>query len=212
MSAKMFCVNGGADAVSAIQSAAEAIQGGKLVIFPTETVYGIGCNALDPNAVRNLYLAKKRPFDKALLLHLYSLEQARSLAVIDDRAERLLQMFTPGPLSVILQKRPCVPYEVTAGGETVGLRFPSNSLFIEIAKSAGVPIAATSANLSGFSSAKDGKTASELADIADVIIDNGACEYSMESTIVSMLGDRPRILRQGALKRSKVEEVIGICD
>lgn len=196
----------------AIRTASEALRNGKLVVFPTETVYGIGCNALDKNAVCNLYKAKQRPPEKPLLLHLHSVEQAETLSVLDERARLLLDVFTPGPLSVITKKKASVPYEVTSGGETVGLRFPSNELFLELSKEAGVPIAATSANLSGFVSAKDGKAAEALCDIADVILDGGVCRYSIESTVLSLAGDRPRILRLGAIPREKLEEVIGVCD
>ncbi len=200
------------DCEQAIQNAVSALQNGKLVVFPTETVYGIGCNALDPDAVRSLYAAKKRPSDKPLLLHLYSMEQAEQAAVLDERARALLRAFTPGPLSVILPKREIVPYEVTSGGETVGLRFPSDPLFQTIAKRCGVPIAATSANLSGFSSAKNAKDVLALSEIADVILENGECTYALESTIVSLVGGKPKILRQGALPREQIEGVVGICD
>ena len=196
----------------AVNAAAKALREGKLVVFPTETVYGIGCNALDRDAVRRLYHAKQRPFDKPLLLHLYSIDQAKTLAHIDERALNLLSSFTPGPLSVIVTKRDTVPYEVTSGGETVGLRFPSNDLFLQLAKAANIPIAATSANISGFISAKDGKAAEELSDVADVILDGGTCEYSIESTIVSLTGTKPKLLRIGALDRQTIEEVIGTCD
>ncbi len=212
MGAKVFRLQQKDQYQTAIQTAAKALREGKLVVFPTETVYGIGCNALDVNAVRNLYTAKQRPHDKPLLLHLHDMAQAEELAYLDDRARELLAAFTPGPLSVITKKRESVPYEVTSGGETVGLRFPSNELFLALSREAGVPIAATSANLSGFSSAKDGKTAEELSDIADVILDGGVCAYSIESTIVSLVGSRPKLLRIGAIDRKTVEEVIGLCD
>lgn len=196
----------------AVNAAARALRKGKLVVFPTETVYGIGCNALDADAVRNLYRAKQRPLDKPLLLHLHDLAQAEQLAYLEERARKLLAAFTPGPLSVITKKREIVPGEVTSGGETVGLRFPSNKLFLDLSKEAGVPIAATSANLSGFASAKDGKAAMELAEIADIILDGGTCTYSVESTIISLVGKRPKLLRIGAIDKQTIEEVIGICD
>lgn len=212
MGAKLFRIQTEADITIAVEAACEALNSGKLVVFPTETVYGIGCNALDSRAVASLYAAKKRPLDKPLLLHLHSMEQAEQMAVLDDRSRSLLRKFTPGPLSVVVNKRACVPYEVTAGGETVGLRFPSNRLFIRLAENAGIPIAATSANLSGFASAKDGKAAASLAEIADVILDHGVCRYSFESTLVSMVGENPKILREGVLPRREIEEVIGKCD
>lgn len=196
----------------AVRYAADVILRGGLVVFPTETVYGIGCNALDADAVRRLYLAKKRPSDKPLLLHLYSMEQAEQVAVLGERARMLLARFTPGPLSVILPKKLCLPDVVTSGGDTVGLRFPQHSLFQALASRVGVPIAATSANMSGSVSAKDGTQALVMEDCADVILDDGACRYALESTVVSLVAEKPRILRQGALQRAELEAVIGSCD
>ena len=196
----------------AIQIAAETLKQGGLVIFPTETVYGIGCDGLNTDAVKRLYAAKKRPADKPLLLHLYSLEQAKQVSELDEKALSLLSAFTPGPFSLIVEKKPVVPSVVTSGGDTVGLRFPSDPVFLDFAKCFGGILAATSANLSGFSSAKDGEAAAELAEIADVILENGECKFSLESTILSLTGDRPRILRQGALARADIEREIGPCD
>lgn len=192
-----------------IRLASECLRNGGLVVFPTETVYGIGCNAMDPHAVKRLYQAKNRPAEKPLLLHLCDMEQAEQLSVLDARARRLLRTFTPGPLSVVLPKRPCVPYEVTSGGETVGLRFPSHPLFLALAKEAGVPIAATSANFSGSVSAKDGMAAAEtLSEVADLILDGGRSAYGMESTVVSLLEEAPKLLRQGAIPWERIEWVL----
>lgn len=203
--ASVYCLQSNTGCEEAIRHAAECLRNGGLVVFPTETVYGIGCNAMDPQAVKRLYEAKNRPAEKPLLLHLHSVEQAEQLAVLNDRARRLLRAFTPGPLSVVLPKRTCVSYEVTGGGETVGLRFPSHPLFLALAKEAGVPIAATSANFSGSVSAKDGKTAAEaLSEVADVVLDGGRSAYAMESTVVSLVGEEPRLLRQGALPWERV--------
>lgn len=201
-----------ASRATALQTAAEALNRGGLVVFPTETVYGIGCNALDVDAVRRLYAAKNRPAEKPLLLHLHAMEQAEQVAVLDARVRLLLHRFTPGPLSVILPKRSCVPDVVTSGGATVGLRFPSHPLFLELARMVKFPIAATSANLSGSVSAKDGAAAEILEGRADVILEDGICEFSLESTVLSLLAERPKILRQGALSRECLEEVLGACD
>ncbi len=197
---------------AAVRLAATYLREGKLVVFPTETVYGIGCNALDTEAVEALYRAKNRSHDKPLLLHLYSVSQAEEYAYLDETARRLLSLFTPGPLSVIVKKRSVIPSVVTSGGDTVGLRFPDEPLFLAIAKEAGVPIAATSANLSGFTSAKDGNAAAELAAVADLIIDGGTCAYSIESTILSLAGERPKLLREGAIPKEKLLEVLEVCD
>ena len=197
---------------AAIEHASDVLRRGGLVIFPTETVYGIGCDALNADAVENLYYAKKRPYDKPLLLHLYDREQAERASVLDEKARKLLSAFTPGPFSLIVPKKEIIPSIVTSGGNTVGLRFPSDPLFLELAETFGGILAATSANLSGFSSAKNGEAVAELKEIADVILENGECLFSMESTILSMTGKTPKILRQGALPREEIEKVIGICE
>ena len=211
METLQFTLASNTDFHDAVKAAAEAIRRGGLVIFPTETVYGIGCNALDVQAVKNLYAVKNRPADKPLLLHLHSIEQAETLALLDDASRRLLEQFTPGPLSVIVRKKETVPAEVTSGGDTVGLRFPSNPFFLALAREAGVPIAATSANRSGSVSAKDGSSAA-FTDEADVIVDGGVCTYSVESTIVSLVGETPEILREGAISQKQLAEVLTICD
>ncbi|MBQ0092776.1 MAG: threonylcarbamoyl-AMP synthase [Clostridiales bacterium] len=197
---------------AAIEHASDVLRHGGLVIFPTETVYGIGCDALNADAVENLYRAKKRPYDMPLLLHLYDREQAERASVLDEKARKLLSAFTPGPFSLIVPKKEIIPPIVTSGGNTVGLRFPSDPLFLELAETFGGILAATSANLSGFSSAKNGEAVAELQEIADVILENGECLFSMESTILSMTGKTPKILRQGALPREEIEKVIGICE
>lgn len=214
MSANIFHLTG-ADAeerTAAVREAAEALRRGGLVVFPTETVYGIGCDALNADAVAGLYRAKLRPPEKPLLLHLYDRKQIGMVSEPDERAEKLLARFTPGPLSLIVRKKALIPGIVTSGGDTVGLRFPSDPVFLAVAEAFGGVIAATSANLSGFSSAKDGASAAELCAFADVILDGGACEYALESTIVSLTGSTPRILRSGALPRSEIEKEIGPCD
>lgn len=192
----------------ALRDASRTLRDGGLVVFPTETVYGIGCSASDPDAVRRLYAAKRRPSEKPLLLHLHDLAQAERLAFLDGRTKLLLSLFTPGPLSVVLPKREAVPDVVTAGGPTVGLRFPSHPLFLALSREAGVPIAATSANFSGGTSAKDGLSAAEALDgVCDVLLDGGVCDFSLESTVVSLVGT-PKLLRQGAIPWEAVRDAL----
>lgn len=195
----------------AAEAAGQALRQGKLVLFPTETVYGIGCDAMNPDAVALLYERKRRPREKALLLHLHSFAQAESAAFLNDDARRLMDLFCPGPLSLILPKKEIVPEIVTAGGSTVGLRFPSNELFRMISESFGGCIAATSANISGMPSAKDSGALKELEEIADVVIDGGPCQYSFESTIVSLTDGVCRMIREGVISARKIEEEAGIC-
>ena len=194
-----------------INACAEVIKSGGIAVFPTETVYGIGVNAYDESAVRRLYALKKRPADKPLLMHICGISSAEKLGYLGCRARKLINLYTPGPLTLVVKKRPSVPACAVSGGDTVGLRFPSNGIFIALAKAAGVPIAATSANFSGCKSASDANELRDIAKLADYVIDGGECEYAFESTIVSLVG-KPRILRQGAFPREKIEEVLGKCE
>lgn len=193
-----------------IENCAEIIKSGGLIAFPTETVYGVGANAFNTKAVKEIYNAKNRPLDKPLLCHIYSLEQAEEISYLTEEAKKLIAAFTPGPLTVIVKKKSIVPDIVTAGGDTVGLRFPSNHIFKLLSCEAGCPIAATSANISGNDSAKNGADViKELFGRVDVIIDSGHTEYGLESTIISLVG-KPKILRQGAISRKKISKFIDI--
>ena len=194
-----------------IEKCAEVIKNGGVAVFPTETVYGVGVNAFDENAVKRLYALKRRPFDKPLLMHIHGLGIAEELGVLDERARELIRRYTPGPLTLVVPKRECVPACAVSGGDTVGLRFPSNGIFIAVAKAAGVPIAATSANFSGAGSAASASELDGLTGLADIVVDGGRCELALESTIVSLVG-KPKILRLGSFPREKIEEVIGKCD
>lgn len=193
-----------------INRCADVIKRGGIAVFPTETVYGIGVNAFDEKAVAKLYQVKMRPAEKPLLMHINGIAAAERLGVLDDRARELIERYTPGPLTLIVKRKEGLPDIAVAGGDTVGLRFPSNGIFIALAKTADVPIAATSANISGSASATDADGLKEIIDVADIVIDGGKCEFSLESTILSLVGT-PRILREGAFPREKIEEVLGKC-
>ncbi len=191
---------------------ANKLKNGGIVVFPTETVYGIGVNAFDKNAVEKLYDKKKRPLDKPLLMHISGLEMAESIAVLDDKTRELIKRHTPGPLTLVVKRKSVLPEIAVSNGETVGLRFPSNREFLELSKAFGLPIAATSANISGSKSAVSSAELSPVLDIADAILDGGFCELGVESTIVSLVDEKPKILREGAISRQTVEEVLGECD
>ncbi len=212
MGAIIYKTNDNTPDINAVNACVDVLKSGGLAVFPTETVYGIGADALNEKAVRLLYEKKQRPADKPLLMHINGIEMAESVAYLDDKARELIRRFTPGPLTLVVKRKPSVPSVAVSGGDTVGLRFPSNNLFIEISKKFGSPIAATSANLSGFDSAKDSKDLSNVLDIADVIIDGGMCEYGLESTIVSLVSDVPKILRLGSFPKELIEEVLGKCE
>ncbi len=191
-----------------INECSKAIREGRVVCFPTETVYGVGTNAFDVKAVSDIFYAKKRPYNKPLLCHISSLRQAEEISYLTEDARKLINAFTPGPLTVIVRKKDCIPDIITAGGDMVGLRFPSNRVFILLAKAAGCPIAATSANISGSISAKCGEQViEELFGRVDIIVDAGNTEYGIESTIVS-LADKPKIIRQGAVSAEEIDKVL----
>ncbi|MBQ7048975.1 MAG: threonylcarbamoyl-AMP synthase [Clostridia bacterium] len=189
----------------ALEACARFIKDGGLVAFPTETVYGLGCNGFDEAAVESLYEAKNRPLVKPISLCVHDLSVAESVAVFDDRARALFKAFMPGPLTVVLPKRPCVPDIVTAGLDSVGIRVPSNPIALKLSKLSGVPIALPSANLSGQGALTDGNEVVSVFDgKIDAVINAGRTEKGMESTIVSLVGE-PRIIRCGAISDEALE-------
>ena len=189
---------------------ANLIRNGELVAFPTETVYGLGANGLDGEAVNRIFEAKGRPNDNPLILHISKKSDLKKLwAHVPDRAYPLIETFWPGPLTLIFHKADIVPYEVTAGLETVAVRMPSDKTARALIFKSGVPIAAPSANRSG----KPSPTTAEhvLADMdgrIPLILDGGPCKYGVESTVLSLVGE-PTILRPGAITKEMLEAVIG---
>lgn len=196
--------------IDSINICADILCGGGIAVFPTETVYGVGANVFDEKAIERLYTAKCRPKEKALLCHLHTVEQANEIGYLDDTAKALIKAFTPGPLTVIVKKKPRIGDNVTSGMDTVGLRFPSNNVFLALAKKCGFPIAATSANVSGEASPAEAESVMRsLGDRVDAIIDSGLTPVGVPSTIISLAGDKPVILRQGAVTEKMIKEVIG---
>ncbi len=180
--------------------AAEIIKKGGIVAFPTETVYGLGGNALDPNAASKIYAAKGRPSDNPLIVHLDKYENAGVYAHTTPLFFEIADAFMPGPITVILKKRSFIPDSVTGGLDTVGLRVPSNKIARELIELSGVPIAAPSANISG----KPSPTSFEhvyhdLDGKVDAIIDGGSCDFGVESTIVKLENKTIQLLRPGAV-------------
>lgn len=183
---------------------------GSLVAFPTETVYGLGANGWDGEAVNRIFEAKGRPNDNPLILHVSKKSDVNDLwAHVPKLAKTLMDTFWPGPLTLIFNKSDRVPYEVTAGLETVAVRMPSDKTARMLIQKAGVPIAAPSANRSGRPSPT---TAKHVLDDMDgripLILDGGPCRYGVESTVLSLVG-APTILRPGAVTREMLEAVIG---
>src|SRR5690606_17904261 len=191
--------------------AAQLIAAGKLVAFPTETVYGLGANALDSAAVADVFAAKERPHFDPLIVHVATLEAARELVTeFPDTAVRLAEKFWPGPLTLVLPKVDRVPHLVTAGLPSVGVRIPAHPLALELIERAGVPIAAPSANLFGQVSPTTAEhVAAQLADRIDYILDGGPCRVGVESTVLHLGGERPLLLRPGGVSLEDLEAVIG---
>ncbi|MBH1940713.1 threonylcarbamoyl-AMP synthase [Mobilitalea sibirica] len=194
-----------------LETAATVLKNGGLVAFPTETVYGLGANALDAQASSKIYKAKGRPSDNPLIVHIAKIEDMESLAKdIPDTAYRLAQVFWPGPLTIIMKKKDCVPYGTTGGLETVGIRLPANKIARDLILHSGVFIAAPSANVSGKPSpTKAEHVQKDLSGRVDLILDGGDATLGLESTIVDLSGDLPMILRPGCITKTMLENVIG---
>jgi L-threonylcarbamoyladenylate synthase len=190
-----------------IQHAAALIRAGKLVAFPTETVYGLGANALDPAAVERIFTAKGRPRTSPLIVHVDSVEMAHGLAACwPAAAETLARRYWPGPLTLVVPKRPEIPDIVTAGLPTVGLRMPAHPLALELIRAAGVPIAGPSANRFTELSPTTAGHVPEL--LADYVLDGGPARVGIESTVLSLV-DAPLLLRPGVIPLPEIEALIG---
>ena len=190
--------------------ARDVLKNGGLVSFPTETVYGLGADALNPAACKKIYEAKGRPSDNPLIVHAASLKEARSVAVFDKRAEIMAQHFWPGPLTLVLKKQPCVPDEVTGGLDTVAVRVPCHSTARKLLEQSGMFIAAPSANLSGRPSpTQAAHVIDDMDGRIDMIIADDSVNVGLESTIIDMTVDIPVILRPGAVTKEDAQEVLG---
>lgn len=190
---------------------AQLLREGKTVIFPTETVYGLGSNALDEQAVKKIYEAKGRPSDNPLIVHIYKKEEVYELAKdISKKAEDVMQKFWPGPITLILNKKNIVPYKTSGGLDTVAIRMPSHKIAREIIRMAGIPIAAPSANISGRPSpTKAEHVYEEMNERVDGIVLGGDCDFGLESTVVDFTSEIPMILRPGSITKEDLEKVIG---
>ena len=193
------------------KQAAEILRRGGLVAFPTETVYGLGGNGLDESACEKIYLAKGRPSDNPLILHISELDELTPIVrEISPAAQKLMDAFWPGPMTLIFPKTDIVPQKATGGLDTVAVRFPNHPVARAIIRAAGLPIAAPSANSSGKPSpTRASHVAFDLDGKIDMIVDGGAAEWGLESTIVDVSGEIPVILRPGAITKEMLEEVVG---
>ena len=197
---------------SKLKVAGEIIRNGGLVLFPTETVYGLGANGLDENAVKKIYKAKGREQDNPLILHVSDFNMVQKIAKnISDIEYTLMKTFWPGPFTIILDRKEIVPDIVTAGLDTVGVRMPSGLIAKELISYAGIPIAAPSANVSGRPSGTNiTDIFEELSDKVDYIVDGGECEVGLESTVVRVVDGIPNILRPGKISPEDIKKAVGI--
>jgi len=197
-----------------IDIAARLLRDGRLVAFPTETVYGLGANALDAQAVARIYAAKRRPAASPLIVHVASIEMARSLASAwPETAELLARQFWPGPLTLVLPKSPAIPPIVTAGLANVGLRMPSHPVALALIRAAGVPLAAPSANrFTELSPTTAGHVRASLGNDVDYVLDGGSSEVGIESTVLSLVEARPVLLRPGGISRADLASTLGSID
>ncbi len=194
-----------------LEEAVSILHSGGLVAFPTETVYGLGGNALDEQASKKIYEAKGRPSDNPLIVHISQIKDMEYLTKeIPEKAYQLAEVFWPGPLTLILKKKDHVPYQTTGGLDTVAIRLPANLVARELILRAGIYIAAPSANLSGKPSPTSAKhVIDDLSGKIEMIIDGGKATLGLESTIVDLTGKTPMILRPGCITKEMLQNVIG---
>ena len=193
-----------------LKEPAQIIKKGGIVIFPTETVYGIGTNGLDENAIKKLYEVKQRPLNKPISLLVNNIEMVEKIAKnITEVEYKLMERFFPGPLTIIFEKRDIVPDILTSNTNTIGIRMPSGEIAKKLIEFAGVPIATSSSNISGRPSGTN------ITDIkkdfegkVDCFIDNGESELGIPSTVIRIIDNIPHILRQGAISEEEIRKVI----
>ena len=196
--------------VDVIGEAAMLIRSGGLVAFPTETVYGLGANALDEVACAGIFVAKQRPADNPLIIHISDVSMMNDLCEVSAEAQKLMEVFWPGALTIIMPKKDKVPDIVSAGLKTVAIRLPANPIARALIKASNAPIAAPSANLSGSPSPTQAEHVVEDFDgKIPLIIDGGAVDIGLESTVVDATSDKVMILRPGAISAENLADVLG---
>jgi L-threonylcarbamoyladenylate synthase len=195
---------------AAIEEAAAIIRHGGLVAFPTETVYGLGADACDPLAVARVFEVKQRPRIDPIIVHVADTDSAHAYGCFPHEADALMARFWPGPLTLVVPKTGLIPPIVTAGLETVAIRMPDHPAALALIRSAERALAAPSANRFGYVSPTEaGHVAEQISDQIDLILDGGRCEVGVESTVLSLVGGRPCILRAGGVPPEALREILG---
>ena len=190
-----------------ISTAARAIKEGLVIVYPTETVYGIGTNALDPKSVLKIFRIKERPLNKALPIAVSGPKMAEKLAFVTEEARKLVREFWPGPLTIILKKKSSVPIEVTGGGENVGLRAPGHAIPLSIMKITGLPLIATSANKHNQPNPETVDEALAQIGEVDLVLDAGKVK-GVPSTVIDLTKRPPVIIRDGPIPRTRIEKIL----
>lgn len=192
--------------------AAKLIREGELVAFPTETVYGLGANAYDEKAIGKIYFVKGRPGNNPLIAHIHRMEQATELCHWTEQAQALAEAFWPGPLTMILKRKPVVPAAISAGLDSLALRMPSNEHARAFLKRVDLPVAAPSANRSGRPSPTRAQHVwDDLNGLIPLILDGGSSQVGLESTVIDLSGEQPTILRPGAVTPEQIALLLGSC-
>ncbi|MBQ2972340.1 MAG: threonylcarbamoyl-AMP synthase [Ruminococcus sp.] len=199
-----------------IKTAADILQNGGVVAMPTETVYGLAADALDGEAVKKIFLAKRRPMDNPLIVHIAEvgdIERFNLVSEFPEKAKKLAEKFWPGPLTIIMKKSSVIPDEVSAGLSTVAIRLPSHKVARELIKESGTVLAAPSANRSGSPSPTTAQhVMNDLCGDIQAVVDGGMCDVGVESTVITLATKTPRLLRPGLVTVEQIEEVIGHID
>ena len=192
-----------------IMLAAEDLMNGELVVYPTETVYGIAADIFNQKAVKNLYMVKNRPFDMPLSVAVADKDMVENIALMTRPVEKLIDAFLPGPLTIITKKNPGVPDIVTSMSQKVGIRIPDNKVAIELIEEFGGPIVATSANLHSRPDSVNVDTAiDDFGDSVKTYLDNGPCTLGKPSIIVWIMDDKVEVIRQGEITQKQIEDVL----
>ncbi|MBU2560355.1 threonylcarbamoyl-AMP synthase [archaeon] len=200
-------------AIASVEGTTEAVEilrKGGLVIFPTDTLYGLGASALDEIALRSVFAVKKRPSSNPLSIAVSGIEMMKQYAELPDEALKLARAFLPGPLTIVLKKKN-LPDVLTGGRPLVGIRIPKSEIVLELIKLLGTPITATSANISGNPPPTTAQDAISQIPEADIVLDAGPLGTGLASTVIDM-SEKPKILREGKLKKRELESVIGAID
>ena len=197
------------ETVENIKKAADDINNGKMVVYPTETVYGIGADIFNQKVIKSLYLVKKRPFDMPLSVAVADKDMIENIAVMTRNVEKLVDAFLPGPLTIITRKTSSVPDIATSMSQKVGIRIPDNKIAVELIRQSGVPIVATSANVHSHPDAVTvDEAVRDFGEKVPTYLDAGKCTIGKPSTIVWIMGDDVEIIRQGAITKKQIEDVL----